>query len=64
MDDEIGNFVVVFRPPGNAPMYKVEINTSQYIFAASAAALATKVLQTPQAINAMTELAWSLPRPP
>ncbi|OJD25585.1 hypothetical protein ACJ73_03042 [Blastomyces percursus] len=60
MDDDIGNFVVVFRPPGDAPMYKVEVNTSQYTFVAAAAALATKVLQTPQAINAMIELALEL----
>ncbi|PGH09007.1 hypothetical protein AJ79_05802 [Helicocarpus griseus UAMH5409] len=60
MDDEIGNFVVVFRPPGNAPMYKIEVNNSQYTFVAAAAALATKVLQTPQAIDAMIELALEL----
>ncbi|KAK2799078.1 hypothetical protein FQN50_008584 [Emmonsiellopsis sp. PD_5] len=60
MEDDIGNFIVVFRPPDNAPMYKVEVNTSQYTFVAAAAALATKMLQTSQGIDAMTELALEL----
>jgi hypothetical protein len=61
MADQIAKFLVVFRPPQRQQqMYKVEVNTLQYTFAANAAALAIKVLQTSKAKQAMTQLALAL----
>ncbi|KAK2759311.1 hypothetical protein FQN54_002789 [Arachnomyces sp. PD_36] len=61
MDDQIGNFVVVFRPPNpQQSLYKIEVNTSQYTFVANAAALAISVFQTEKAKEALTELALGL----